>query len=425
VALCTALLFPFPILAQNAALEAELDRIARETASIRGLPPLDEIDEVLITRDELLAMLPDLIAEEVDPAEVASQARGLAALGMIPEGTDLLDLGVRLLGEQAYGYYDPVADEMIVVTDGGADLGAEEYFYSHEVVHALQDAHLDPDDLMEEPLTGNGDAALAVLALYEGDATITSTRYLENHPELALELIEIAAADSPELAAAPGAVVGTLFFPYAEGARFVERLLREGGWDAVNAAYADLPVSTEQILHPAKYLKRDWPSQVPLPDAAAALGAGWTLVDNDTLGELQIGLLLADLAPGEGINAMTGAIALPEAARNAAAGWDGDRYALWENGDREVLVWRSVWDTESDARAFSRALSQFGNHRWGGVYKGESADDVTLVTPEIAARIQHDGQEVRFVQAPDLPLADASLAALKAAPPPDPPPGPN
>jgi hypothetical protein len=31
------------------------------------------------------------------------------------------------------------------------------------VVHALQDAHLDPDDLMEEPLTGNGDAALAAL----------------------------------------------------------------------------------------------------------------------------------------------------------------------------------------------------------------------------------------------------------------------
>jgi hypothetical protein len=423
--LLATLLVPLPALAQHAALETELDRIARETAAIRELPPLDEVDDVLLTRDELLAMMPELIAEEVDPAAIAAQARGLAALGLIPTGTDLVDLGVRLLGEQAYGYYDPITDEMIVVTDGGADLGVEEYFYSHEIVHALQDAHLDPEDLMEAPTSGNGDADLALLALYEGDATIASTLYLESHPELALELIGVATNDAPEVAAAPGAMVVSLFFPYIEGPRFVERLLREGGWDAVNAAHAAVPVSTEQILHPGKYLKRDLPVAVALPDPADALGSGWTLVDDDTLGELQIGLMLADLDPGEGINTVTGAIAIPEAARNAAAGWDGDRYALWESGDAEVLVWRSVWDTESDARAFSRALAQFGNNRWGGVFNGESPDDVALATPEIAARIELDGQEVRYVQAPTLALADAALAALQAAPPPDPAPGPE
>jgi hypothetical protein len=84
-----------------------------------------------------------------------------------------------------------------------------------------------------------------------------------------------------------------------------------------------------------------------------------------------------------------------------------------------------VWDTESDARAFSRALAQFGNNRWGGVFNGESPDDVALATPEIAARIELDGQEVRYVQAPTLALADAALAALQAAPPPDPAPGPE
>ena len=128
-------------------------------------------------------------------------------------------------------------------------------------------------------------------------------------------------------------------------------------------------------------------------------------------------MLLADLAPGEGFNDITGDIALPEAARNAAAGWDGDRFALWEDGDggQETLVWRSVWDTPEDARAFSRALAQFGNERWDGVFNGESPDDVALVTPEIAARIVLDGQEVLDVQAADLPTADAALAALRVA----------
>ena len=113
-----------------------------------------------------------------------------------------------------------------------------------------------------------------------------------------------------------------LVFPYSEGLAFVERLRAEGGWDAVDAAYADIPTSTEQILHPRKYLDRDEPSAVALPDPTVALGQEWRVVDEDTLGELQMALLLANFAPGEGINGLTGAIDLPEAARNAAAGWD-------------------------------------------------------------------------------------------------------
>jgi hypothetical protein len=224
---------------------------------------------------------------------------------------------------------------------------------------------------------------------------------------------------------APAAVEIVLLFPYTSGAAFVDRLLGEGGWDAVDAAYADMPASTEQILHPLKYLERDEPSLVALPDLTTALGAGWRVVDEDTLGELQTAVLLADFDPGEGFNGITGDIALPEFARNAAAGWDGDRFALWEDGERETLVWRSVWDTPQDARAFSRALAQFGDGRWPGHFNGESPDDVALVTSEIAARILLDGQEVLCVQAPDLTLADSALAALESAPSPDPAPGPD
>ncbi len=138
-------------------------------------------------------------------------------------------------------------------------------------------------------------------------------------------------------------------------------------------------------------------------------------------------MLLADFDPGDGFNGITGEISLPEAARNAAAGWDGDRFALWEDGEggRETLVWRSVWDSQQDARAFSRALAEFGNGRWDGVFNGESPDDVALVTPDIAARILLDGQEVLYVQAPDLGLADAALAALQTAPASAPAPGPG
>ena len=413
-------------LEREAALETKLDRIARETAEPRGLPPLAEIDDVLLTRDELIVMLPALLAEEIDPAELAAQTRSLAAIGLIPEGTDLGRLSEQVMGEQAAGYYDLLTDEMIVVLDGDFG-GAEEYFYSHEAVHALQDAYLDPDDLLEDTEALSSDQALAALALFEGDATYTSTLYLAEHPALALAILEELQQDYPELGQAPAPLAATLVFPYSAGNDFVDRLYAEGGWETVDAAYDDLPASTEQILHPRRYLDRDQPSTVALPDPATALGDGWRIVDEDTLGELQIGLLLADLQPGEGFNGNTGRIDLPEAARNAAAGWDGDRFALWEDrgGQGEILVWRSVWDTSRDARAFARALADFGNERWGGVFNGESPDDVALVTADIAARILLDGQEVLYVQAPDLPLADTALAALQSARPPQPAPGPD
>jgi len=406
-------------------LEANLDRIARETAELRELPPLAEIDDVLVSQDELLAMMPSLITEEITPAEAAAQSRSLAALGLIPAGTDLFDLTLRLMSEQVAGFYDPLNDEMLVVFDGNP--GLTEYFYSHEVIHALQDAHLDPDDLMENLTALNDDQTLATIALYEGDAVAGSTAYLERHPALTGALLREVGRDSSVMDEAPASVTIALLFPYISGAAFVDHLRTEGGWDAVDAAYADMPTSTEEILHPLKYLERDEPSRIALPDLTTALGADWQVVDEDTLGELQIAVLLADLNPGDGFNGITGDLSLPEAARNAAAGWDGDRFALWEDGDgkREALVWRSVWDTPVDARAFSRALAQFGNNRWNGVFNGESPDDVALVTPEIAARILLDGQEVLYVQAPDLPLADAALAALQTAPAPDPAPGPD
>jgi hypothetical protein len=312
---------------------------------------------------------------------------------------------------------------MLVLFDGNSEL--TEYFYAHEVIHALQDAHLDPDDLMEDLTALNSDQTLATLALYEGDAVTGSAVYLERHPTLALALLREVDRDFPVMDEAPASVGIVLLFPYTSGATFVDRLLAEGGWDAVNAAYTDMPASTEQILHPLKYLERDEPSLIALPDPTTALGAGWRVVDENTLGELQTAVLLADFDPGEGFNGITGDIALPESVRNAAAGWDGDRFALWENGDgeRETLVWRSVWDTPQDARAFSRALAQFGNDRWNSVFNGESPDDVALVTPEIAARILLDGQEVLYVQAPELALADAALAALQTAP--DPAPSPD
>jgi hypothetical protein len=194
----------------------------------------------------------------------------------------------------------------------------------------------------------------------------------------------------------------------------------------VDAAYLDIPTSTEQILHPEKYLDRDNPVALEMPDPAQSMGNGWSEVHQNTLGELQIGLLLADLPAGAGVDTLTGQYEIPEPARNAAAGWDGDRYALWADADgQEALVWRTAWDTEQDARAFAAALARYEEGRWDGIFNGESANDIALVTDSVAARLLLRGNEVLYVQSPTLDLTDRAQAALLAAPSPMPEPGPQ
>ncbi|MCA9880956.1 MAG: hypothetical protein KC442_24325 [Thermomicrobiales bacterium] len=408
------------------ALEQRLTEIARETAALRGLDPLDNIDDLVLTRPELQQRLPDILTRDLDPAELEAATRALIAIGLLPEGSDLQQLTLELLGDQVAGFYDPLTDEMYVIRDGA--FSAEAYYYAHEVVHALQDAYLDPDDLMEVVESDNDDESLAMAALYEGDAVAVSNDYLAAHPDLAFDLMREAgsAVGASGLDRAPAPMVATLVFPYTAGLPFVTLLREDGGWDAVNAAYADMPASTEQVLHPEKYAQRDQPVTLALPTPAEALGSGWREVHQNTLGELQVALLLADLPPGRGFNTLTGSIELPAPARNAAAGWDGDRYALWaDTAGQETLVWRTAWDTEQDARAFAAALTRFEEARWGGVFNGESANDIALVTNDVAARILLRGQEVFYVQSPTLALADQAQAALLAAPAPAPLPGPG
>ena len=104
---------------------------------------------------------------------------------------------------------------------------------------------------------------------------------------------EYSQLDLDEFNQAPEAVSAGLTFPYNYGQIFVGNLYQSGGWTAVDAAFADPPQSTEQILHPQRYYQADKPEVVTLPPLTDTLGSGWRLVDEDTLGEFYTRLHLA------------------------------------------------------------------------------------------------------------------------------------
>ncbi len=387
-----------PVVAQDE-LTAQFDEIAEETADLRDLPIETEIQEALLSREALEQRLIDDFDTDYPPEDVDADTRLLEVFGLMPPGTDLKQLYLDLLTEQIAGFYDPRTDELYVISGGSELSDLEEWTYAHEVTHALQDQAFDLE-AMQDRANDVDDASLAISALIEGDATAVGNDYLTENPGLLLGITQALAGgdiDASQLDTAPPIIARTLLFPYEAGLSFVTALREDGGWDAVDAAYADPPTSTEQILHPEKYVDRDEPTTVTLPNLEAALD-GYRILDENNLGEFQTRVLLE----GGGDT---------DVAITAAAGWDGDRYALLASGQDEVLVWETAWDSEADAEEFIAALRATDEARFNAAY-AESEGTLALTTDGQSARIEVQGSRIRYVLAPNANLADAALAAF-------------
>jgi hypothetical protein len=108
----------------------------------------------------------------------------------------------------------------------------------------------------------------------------------------------------------------------------------------VNRAFRKPPVSTEQILHPEKYLSAEPVLALPAPAAPPGFsGEGF----RDVMGEEGLRLLFEDWAPADD-------------AALAASDWGGDRLALFAAGEQRVVVWHLAFDSELAAK---RALVLF------------------------------------------------------------------
>ena len=232
---------------------------------------------------------------------------------------------------------------MFVLNNGEDPNPAAKYTLAHELIHALQDQAFDLDAFFPED-EENDDLARAKTALVEGDAVVGSSEYARTFlTRTEIRQIYSSGNDGPDLSRIPPFLFKLLAFPYQQGAVFVTAIHSGTGWDSVDAAYSDYPLSTEHILHPEKYLAGEQPVTVTLPDFTAALAPGWETIDEGVLGEFIIATYLE--------NRLTGS-----RAANAAEFWGGDAYALIRNSDQDesALASLSTWDSVEDAQGLFR-----------------------------------------------------------------------
>jgi hypothetical protein len=336
------------------ALAKKLRDIEDRVIQIRGLARPRDVPSRFVNQEQMDALIEEEItdAEAVESFQKAERLYKL--LGLIPQDAGLLDLYRRLLGAEVLGLYDDEKEEFFVLQRGTEFGAAEETTYAHEYVHRLQDAYFDLTALLKsskgaDPATGAGpsERESAIAALVEGDAVNVQSLYMLRYINLArmAELLRLAAEAGQATADIPYVLSRGLEFPYNEGSQFVTRLQAAGGRERVDAAFKSPPETTEQVLHPEKFLAGEGPKAVPVP-GEGLLGVGWTSQFADSFGEFFLRTWLEALGAGA-------------AAGPAAAGWGGDAFRLYAGpGGRSALVGVIVWDSgQSDAAEFFNTLS--------------------------------------------------------------------
>ncbi len=400
---------PYPTSVLDASLTSEIDQIQSQVIQERGLQPTHPVPVVLLSPDELRQnVVNDFLADYTDE-EVADDVLELSTIGLLEPNFDLRTLYVNLLSEQIAGYYDNETGEMFVVQGQGFQ-GPERLTYSHEYTHVLQDQNYNiktglnySDDACEV----DSERCAAIQALLEGDATLSQTFWYQNYStnqdkqqisDFYNSLI------SPVYDSAPAFLKDDFVFPYNQGATFVQDIYGQGGWAAVDAAYQNPPVSTEQILHPNLY-PSDTPIPVTLPDLTSALGEGWREVSRNQMGEWYTYLILAR---GADANARLD----DTTAQSAAAGWGGDNYVVLHNDStgQTAFVMKTLWDTANDAAEFASAFEKYATDRFG-VTSSTQGNTTTWSYESGLTTLYQSGDTTIWITAPD-PTSVQTLSGL-------------
>jgi hypothetical protein len=235
------------------------------------------------------------------------------------------------------GFYSPEFNALYLVDSAQGSRST----IVHELTHALQYQYADIARA-ERQRANDWDATTALLDVLEGDAVNTEIEVLGYSTRQSYRNPVCFTIPAPQRAGTPYVVERELDTWYEDGLCFVQAVGPQVGLEAL---FADLPTTTEQVLHPEKYLAGESRVPVTLASLTPSLGSEWRQVSTGTLGEFTMqNILLAGLPTNR------------PSVQASAAGWGGDAWSLYVNGSGRLLRADVAWDTPEDAGEFWASL---------------------------------------------------------------------
>jgi len=391
------------------AIEALVNKVETRVAALRGLPSKSPVQYKPLGPDELRRVLNKAMDEQLPPEMLPSVEFVLRRLGLLGREQDLRKILMGLYSEQVAGLYDEETARLFVVTSFNLKTALAELVLAHEICHALQDQNY---NLSKWPLKkkDNDDEAYAALSALEGDAMLVMNEYAVRYVSPGRMLLDLPSmiymmAGQQNLNSAPYFLQQEMIFPYAQGGNFLATAIAR---DKREEVFQRRPRSTEQILHPDKYFAEtpDEPLAVSLKPFDKTAPWRWGRLCANTMGEMGIRIFLE-------------ANGVPNA-RKAAEGWGGDSYALYApkrsepRKDAYAFVWKTRWDTETDAAEFAQAMERVVTER---LFEGATItkDEAILCCKanDAIALLAQNKKDVIYVDAASDDLARQMLAAAE------------
>lgn len=343
--------------AENGRVDAsEAAAVEQTIQEVRRLKLKNKVPVVVRSTEEAGKLLEAELESEYTPEAIETDGRAGALIGLYPPGINLKAANMSLLESQVIAFYD-FKKKIMVVVNGALErefpgqapelqTKLDNMILAHEFTHALQDQNFD-FGAKDEALKSNGDRALALHSVAEGDATIAGYACMLGRMDSAIlatligNLKSFSQTFTGAAAGVPRGVAEPLIFQYTDGVRFVAQAYQRGGWEAVNKLYSEPPQSTQQIVDPSLYF--DHPT---LPDTVTVAGyqsrmTGWHKSDEDTLGELGLRIILEN----------TRGTASPDL--TLAAGWAGDRIVMLRRGETVSVIWLLAFRNPDSAARFA------------------------------------------------------------------------
>lgn len=352
-----------------------LDEAAFETRLAQGIDDLDD--------DDL--------------AELERSFASMRALGLVAGEYDLERLTQGSAGAVA-AFFDPDTDEIVVPANyRTAELDPyQESVLIHEMTHALQDQHFDLDAIWE---SDDEHDTIAGDVLVEGDASAIQAMFLSSLDAAAFDAYLDAQSEAVDTATSaieefylPPAFKFVLQVPYVVGPSLAWMLRGRGGLDELNRAFEHPPITDRDALNPYVYVYGN-AGALRVTEPKASNGA--TNPESGVFGSMMLmALLNVGLDPLDAIN--------------AADGWGGDHYVMYDDAAGaaciEVAV-RGIDDAATGAIEHGLAL-------WVGTVPGATV--VSMTAPDGARQVNVHSCDPGSSANPNLKSTDDLLLLLSA-----------
>jgi len=334
-----------------------VSRLKERVESIGGLRFKSNVEIVYLNDSEFRKFLNKNFSEKFSSESVKKNEIFLNLMGFMSNGRPMIDILRRINNNIVGIVYDEILERIVINKklknhqDKLNDLIL--VFKLREMVREQNY----PLKYIMKKYREFDDRKLALLSVSTGDAMLIMSLYAKVYTPFPIEagisesgyssasLLTFSPIKfSYNLDGLPEVIKNYQIMPYIRGLRFVFNILMNKKMKGLKRVLSNPPVSTEQILHPKKYLKNELPVNVKI----SFIPEKYTLFYSGTIGEYLLNILIMQ----------------KKSYNDFAEGWGGDRFNLFLSGRKYFLVWKSIWDNEKTAKNFYFIFKSFLENKY-------------------------------------------------------------